>query len=70
MGIKITKLKKRDNSPSVPGDGSVEIPLGMERAQGGRDRHNARHYANAMSPFFGGAKSVASQTEGEGGDGR
>ncbi len=70
MSIKVSRLKKFNPSMSVPGKGTVEIPVGMERAQGGRDKHNARHFANAMSPFMGKANSVDDQYTGGGEDSR
>ncbi len=57
MAIKITKLRPANPSMSVPGNGSVEIPMNMEHTQRG-GRRNAREFANAMDGIGGRGKAV------------
>ncbi len=68
--IKVSKLRKYNPSMSVPGDGKVEVPVGVSNQQGERDSRNARHYAGVMAPFGGSAKSADHQYSEKGKDGR
>ncbi len=70
MAIKISRLKKYNPSMSVPGNGKVERPLGAGNQQGGRDSRSARHYADAMDAFGGGASDAGYQYSNKGEDSR
>lgn len=59
--ISVRKMRKYSPSMDVPGRGDVEIPKNMTTMGGlgdGRNVRNARHFANVMDPFCGGADSV------------